>query len=66
MNGKETVEHFITFNSLKLVAKDLQENLTDEELLEMILGGEKPKEGVDPSRKKLTNKEFMTILQKSS
>ena len=66
MNGKETVEHYITFDSLKLVAKDLNENLTDEELLEMILGGEKPKDNVDPTKKRLTNKEFMTILQKSS
>ena len=48
------------------MAKDLNENLTDEELLEMIMGGEKPKEGQDPSKKKLTNKDFMTILQKSN
>ena len=66
MNGQETVEHYITLDSLKMVAKDLNENLTDEELLEMILGGEKPKEGVDPTKKRLVNKEFMTILQKSS
>ena len=66
MNGKESVEHYITFDSLKMVAKDLNENLTDEELFEMILGGEKPKEGVDLTKKRLTNKEFMTILQKSS
>ena len=66
MNGKETIEHYITFDSLKMVAKDLNENLTDEELLEMISGGEKPKEGVNLKEKRLTNKEFMTILQKSS
>ena len=66
MNGKESVEHYITFQSLKQVATDLQENLTDEELLEMILGGEKPKENKDPFKTHLKSKDFMSILQKSN
>ena len=65
-DGKELHEHYITFQSLKNVAKDLNENLTDEELLEMIMGGEKPKEGQDPKTKKLTNRDFMNILNKSN
>lgn len=64
-DGKEIRESYITFQSLKNVAKDLNENLTDEELLEMIMGGEKPKEGQDPYKKKLTNRDFQSILNTS-
>ena len=59
-DGKE--QWIITFESLKQVARELKETMTDEELKEMIAGNENKKEN-QTARTKMNLQAFTAIIQ---
>lgn len=60
-DGKE--QWMITFDSLKAVARELKETMTDEELREMIQGIEKKDDKAAKTKTKMSLKDFTNIIQ---
>ena len=56
----------ISFDDLKQVAKELNENMTDEELREMLAAGGSSKDKDKPSKDYVTSKDFFAILNKGN
>ena len=56
----------ISFDDLKQVAKQLNENLTDEELREMLAAGGSSKDKDKPAKDYVTDREFFAILNKGN
>ena len=56
----------ISFNDLKQVAKELNENMTDEELREMLAAGGSNKDKDKPAKDYVDPKAFFAILNKGN
>ena len=56
----------ISFNDLKQVAKELNENMTDEELREMLAAGGSNKDKDKPAKEFVDAKAFFAILNKGN
>ena len=56
----------ICLNDLKQVARELNENMTDEELLEMLAAGGQSNDKDKPAKSHITPRDFFAILNKGN